>query len=254
MLFRSWSADSSHDACVINGNLANSDIPENSVDAIITDPPYGSNVQYLELSHFWFPWNRDLYEIDDPAFDQEAISNRKKDFEGAKDMVDYEENLYSVFQKSYQVLKPGGVLTLTFNNKDMGAWLALLISIFRSGYNLNPKEIYFQDGVKNYKQTAHTRTEGSPYGDFIYVFRKPIREVKLKKVFRIEDFIEQMDHIFLQPNPEGSLSLHRYENQRERFIESISIIQSFSANLLTREDKEKLFKHFGKKYLDAFYG
>ena len=249
-----WSADSSHDAYVINGNLANSEIPENSVDAIITDPPYGSNVQYLELSHFWFPWNRDLYEIEDPAFDQEAISNRKKNFEGAKDMVDYEENLYSVFQKSYQVLKPGGVLTLTFNNKDMGAWLALLISIFRSGYNLNPEEIYFQDGVKNYKQTAHTRTEGSPYGDFIYVFRKPIQEVKLKKVPRIEDFIEKMDHIFLQPNSEESLLLGRYENQRERFIESISIIQSLSTNLLTREDKENLFKHFGKKYLDAFYG
>jgi len=206
------------------------------------------------LSHFWFPWNRDLYEIEDPAFDQEAISNRKKNFEGAKDMVDYEENLYSVFQKSYHVLKPGGVLTLTFNNKDMGAWLALLISIFRSGYNLNPEEIYFQDGVKNYKQTAHTRTEGSPYGDFIYVFRKPIQEVKLKKVPRIDDFIEKMDHIFLQPNSEDSLLLGRYESQRERFIESISIIQSLSTNLLTREDKENLFKHFGKKYLDAFYG
>jgi len=63
-----------------------------------------------------------------------------------------------------------------------------------------------------------------------------------------------MDHIFLQPNSEESLLLGRYENQRERFIESISIIQSLSTNLLTREDKENLFKHFGKKYLDAFYG
>ena len=249
-----WSAECSHDAYVINGNLAHSEIPANTVDAIITDPPYGSNVQYLELSHFWFPWNRDLYEIKDPAFDQEAISNRKKNFEGAKDMVDYEENLYSVFQKSYHVLKPGGVLTLTFNNKDMRAWLALLISIFRSGYSLNPEEIYFQDGVKNYKQTAHTRTEGSPYGDFIYVFRKPIQDVKLKKVPRLDDFIKKMDQIFLEPNSEDSLLLGRYENQRERFIVSISIIQSLSTNLLTREDKEKLFKHFDKKYLDAFYG
>jgi hypothetical protein len=249
-----WSADSSHNAYVINGNLANSEIPENSVDAIITDPPYGSNVQYLELSHFWLPWNKDLYEIEDPAFDQEAISNRKKNFEGAKDMVSYEENLYSVFQKSYHVLKPGGVLTLTFNNKDMGAWLALLISIFRSGYNLNPEEIYFQDGVKNYKQTAHTRTEGSPYGDFIYVFRKPIQEVKLKKVPRIDDFFEKMDQIFLQPNSKDSLLLGRNESQRKRFIESISIIQSLSTNLLTRKDKENLFKHFSKKYLDAYYG
>jgi DNA modification methylase len=52
-------------------------IQDNSIDLVLTDPPYGSNVQYLELSHFWFPWNRDLYEIEDPAFDQEAISNRK---------------------------------------------------------------------------------------------------------------------------------------------------------------------------------
>lgn len=249
-----WKGDSDYEAHVINGNLANSDIPENSVDAIITDPPYGSNVQYLELSHFWFPWNKDLYEISDPAFDQEAVSNRKKNFEGAKDMVDYEENLHSVFQKSYHVLKPGGVLTLTFNNKDMGAWLALLISIFRSGYTLSPDEIYFQDGVKNYKQTAHTRTDGSPYGDFIYVFRKPNKKNKLKNQIKLVDFMKCMDQIFLQTNLKNSDSLGRYESQRERFIEAISLIQDVSTNPLSREDKERLFKHFNKKYLDAFYG
>lgn len=249
-----WKGDSDYEAHVINGNLANSDIPENSVDAIITDPPYGSNVQYLELSHFWFPWNKDLYEISNPAFDQEAVSNRKKNFEGAKDMVDYEENLHSVFQKSYHVLKPGGVLTLTFNNKDMGAWLALLISIFRSGFILSPDEIYFQDGVKNYKQTAHTRTDGSPYGDFIYVFRKPNKKNKLKNQIKLVDFMKCMDQIFLQTNLKDSDSLGRYESQKERFIEAISLIQDVSTNPLSREDKERLFKHFNKKYLDAFYG
>jgi hypothetical protein len=169
-------------------------------------------------------------------------------------MVDYEENLYSVFQKSFYVLKPGGVLTLTFNNKDMGAWLALLISIFRSGYSLNPEEIYFQDGVKNYKQTAHTRTEGSPYGDFIYVFRKLTVKSQVSNVLQLNEFIEKMDQIFLKSRQESAPLLGRYESQRARFIESISIIQSFSSNPLTRVDKQNLFKHFGKKYLDSFYG
>jgi hypothetical protein len=249
-----FSTDSNANAFVINGNLAESKIPDCLVDAIITDPPYGSNVQYLELSHFWFPWNKDLYEVEIPAFHQEAVSNRKSNFEGAKGMVDYEENLQAVFQKSFQVLKPGGVLTLTFNNKDMGAWLALLISIFRSGFSLNPDEIYFQDGVKNYKQTAHTRTEGSPYGDFIYVFRKPIENPKLSKALSLDDFIKEMDQIFLKFELPESNSLGRYESQRIRFINSISLIQSLSMNRLTREDKNRLFKHFNKKYLDAFYG
>jgi DNA modification methylase len=249
-----WTQSGDKSAYIINGNLAESEIPENSVDAIITDPPYGSNVQYLELSHFWFPWNKDMYEVRDPNFEQEAVSNRKKNFDGAKTMVDYEKNLNTVFQKSYQVLKPGGVLTLTFNNKDMGAWLALLISIFRSGYTLSPGEIYFQDGVKNYKQTAHTRTDGSPYGDFIYVFRKPLKEVKLKRVPEIQEFIMKMDNIFLDDSDTSNTTTDRYENQRDRFIRSISLIHSISTDLLTRENKESLFKHFDKKYLESFYG
>ena len=39
---------------VKTGTVANAGIPSDSIDAVITDPPYGSNVQYLELSHFWY--------------------------------------------------------------------------------------------------------------------------------------------------------------------------------------------------------
>lgn len=75
-----------------NNSVAHTDIPANSIDAIITDPPYGSNVQYLELSHFWYVWNKDLYN-NTPDFSQEAVANRKKGFKGAKSMYDYENNL-----------------------------------------------------------------------------------------------------------------------------------------------------------------
>jgi hypothetical protein len=48
------------------------------------------------------------------------------------------------------------------------------MSILRSGFRYSPGNIVFQDGVKNYKQTAHTRFDGSPFGDFVYVFTKPL--------------------------------------------------------------------------------
>ena len=246
-----WIKDENYSAYIINGNLAESELPSNSVDAIITDPPYGSNVQYLELSHFWFPWNMDLYDVSVPNFRQEAISNRKKNFDGAKSMLEYEENLHAVFQKSYQVLRPGGIMSLTFNNKDMGAWLALLISIFKCGFTLSQEEIYFQDGVKNYKQTSHTRTEGSPYGDFIYIFRKPKRKARLKKIPSINQFILEMDGIFLFAT--RSSVEDRYEAQLRCFTRSIDLIKSISTISLSRKDKDIIFTHFHKKYLGVFF-
>jgi DNA modification methylase len=147
-----------------------------SVDAVITDPPYGSNVQYLELSHFWFPWNSDIYQNPKMDLKSEAVVNRKVGFEGAKGYVDYEDNLFRVFSSSFAALKPQGSLALTFNNKDLRAWVALIMSILRPGFRYTPESIVFQDGVKNYKQTAHTRFDGSPFGDFVYVFTKPAAE------------------------------------------------------------------------------
>lgn len=153
------------------GSISTLEIEANSVDAVITDPPYGSNVQYAELSHFWFPWNRDLYKSD-ANFVSEAVVNRKQNFVGAKGYLEYESSLTKVFSASYRALKPRGILALTFNNKDLRAWVALLVSITRAGFNYVPNSVYFQDGVANYRQTAHTRFEGSPFGDFVYIFEK----------------------------------------------------------------------------------
>lgn len=156
-----------------SGPIETLNLAPNSVDAVITDPPYGSNVQYLELSHFWHPWNKDLYHNPNPDSKSEAVVNRKDGFAGAKGYSEYEENLYRVFASSFQALRPGGSLALTFNNKDLRAWVALIMSILRSGFRYTPASIVFQDGVHNYKQTAHTRFAGSPFGDFVYVFSKP---------------------------------------------------------------------------------
>jgi DNA modification methylase len=149
------------------GVLSDLKLKSASVDAVITDPPYGSNVQYLELSHFWYIWNKDLYSapID---MSKEAVVNRKKTIKNAKSYKTYEDSLCAVFTESHRILKDGGKIVMTFNNKDLKAWLALLISLFRSGFHFEKGGITFQDGVSNYRHTAHTKAAGSPYGDFVY--------------------------------------------------------------------------------------
>lgn len=232
-----------------NKPVAYTDIPDNSIDAIITDPPYGSNVQYLELSHFWYVWNKDIYEKI-PNFELEAISNRKKGFTGAKTMYDYEQNLYKVFLKSFQVLKPNRFMVLTFNNKDVSAWLGLLISIFKSGFTLSKNGLFFQDGVKNYKQTAHTKAEGSPYGDFIYSFQKNESSKELKDYQSEVEFSNDLDNIFKQylTNEEKN----KNELILDMFLNAIPLIESFAKTYL-KKNNHNLYAKFKKDYFNQLY-
>ncbi|HAO22112.1 MAG TPA: hypothetical protein DCQ37_17585, partial [Desulfobacteraceae bacterium] len=42
---------------ILNQSSHELPLPDNSVDAVITDPPFGGNVQYSELSNFWWVWS-----------------------------------------------------------------------------------------------------------------------------------------------------------------------------------------------------
>ncbi len=230
-----------------NAPVGHTDIPDDSIDAIITDPPYGSNVQYLELSHFWYPWNQDLYERY-PIFELEAVANRKKGFTGAKSQYDYEDNLYEVFKNAYRVLKPSRYLSLTFNNKDICSWLALLFSIFKAKFTFD--NMYFQDGVKNYRQTAHTKAKGSPYGDFIYVFKKSEGPI-IKEYTSEEEFIKDIDNIFLKDI--NCSDGNRNEIILQMFTDAIPLIDAFAKTYLSRHESHNLYEHFNKRYLAKLY-
>jgi putative DNA methylase len=232
-----------------NRSVVDLDLPKNSISACITDPPYGSNVQYLELSHFWYPWNRDLYKVE-PDFKSEAVSNRKKNFSGAKSMHDYEENLYKVFSKVFDVLRPDGYMVLTFNNKNISAWLALLFSIFRAGFTLEKDGIYFQDGVKNYKQTSHTKAEGSPYGDFIYVFKKGIKKFEKHKHQDEKLFWNDLHLIFTKHFIK--MESGRNDLIKKMFLETMPSIEQFSKTYLLN-NKHNLYATLKKDYFDHLY-
>lgn len=232
------------------------EVPENFLDAIITDPPYGSNVQYLELSHFWFPWNKDIYGTNSsPDFAKEAVANRKSNFIGAKDFKDYEQNLFLVFRQCYKALKPEKYLVFTFNNKDIRAWLALLIAIFRAGFVFEPDGLIYQNGVENYKQTSHTKSKGSPYGDFIHIFQKTEQPMYKESQPKSEmEFFSDLDTIFSKhlwelENKAGD----RNELITRMFSEVIPMVQNFVNSSEFDVEKSNIYSVFGKEYLESLH-
>jgi putative DNA methylase len=152
------------------------DLEDNSIDLVLTDPPYGSYLNYGELSGFWLCWLRRLY----PPMkgkkiinELEAITSRKVHQDNYKTFADYQADLERVFAECFRVLKPNHYLVFTFNNKEPEAWLALLRAVKRAGFHLPKGGVLFQDGVEEYKRTIALRRNGAIHGDFIYSFFKP---------------------------------------------------------------------------------
>ena len=179
------------DYMVLNQSSSSLPLPDKSIDAVITDPPYGSNVQYGELSSFWNIWYKAYRNLDNFIYnDEEAVSNRKKCFKGAKDISFYGNMLYSIFKECNRVLKDDGCLVFTFNNKDINVWIQLLRAAVNAGFTIPDGGIIYQDFVKEYKNTSHLHYSGNIHGDFIYTFVKgSIKKDEKINIERIEDYL-----------------------------------------------------------------
>lgn len=154
-------------------------IPNNTVDVVITDPPFGGNVQYAELSDFWMVWLQNYLNTNGVIDNSlEAIQTRHTGFETAKDETHYENMLYRIFKECHRVLKKDGYMVLTFHNKDIDVWMSLHRAANRAGFRLPTEEesenrgILYQPPIQNYTQTFHTKAIGSMLGDFILSFKR----------------------------------------------------------------------------------
>ncbi|MBL7074545.1 hypothetical protein ISS37_04815 [candidate division KSB1 bacterium] len=142
-------------------------IGDGRVDAVITDPPYGGNVNYGELADYWSVWHRfngsGLTEKS-----EEVIINKHQ----RKRLLDYKELLEKVFSECYRVLKPNSVAVVTFNNRDLGIVAAFVRAVTRAGFNLHPEGLLYQPPIRAYTTTFHAKELGSFTGDFIFTLYK----------------------------------------------------------------------------------
>lgn len=174
---------------ILTGSSADLPFPSESVDIIVTDPPYGANVNYGELSDYWTIWFRDGKLIDKK---EEIIVNRTQ----AKKEEDYQRLLHSVFKECYRVLKPERCLVSTFNSRDLGIVASFVIAASNAGFVLHPDGLLYQNPIRAYTTTFHAMQIGAFVGDFVFTFvkvrqdtqRVPARE----ELSRINKYVESL--------------------------------------------------------------
>lgn len=100
-------------------------VPNNSVDYIFTDPPFGGNLNYSELSYIWESWLK-VKTNNIP----EAIMNTAQN----KNLSEYQDLMTRCFCEYYRILKPNRWITIEFHNSKNSVWNAIQQGLQYAGF------------------------------------------------------------------------------------------------------------------------
>lgn len=120
-------------------------LPDDSVAAVITDPPYYSAIPYADLSDFFYSWlarslgrvHPDLFRQDRSPKDDECVSlSHRAAMYRHKDSKWFEEMMHKACLESRRVTKPTGVGVFVFANKETSGWEAMLAALISAGWTV----------------------------------------------------------------------------------------------------------------------
>ncbi len=104
------------------------DIPDNSVDLVVTDPPLNDNVHYSQLADFFYYW---LKQMLDPS---PANTTRSEGEVQDTDPLRFTAKLTSVFAECARVLRDKGLLVFTYHHSRHEGWTAVHRAIRHAGF------------------------------------------------------------------------------------------------------------------------
>ena len=107
------------------GTTASLGLPDDSVDYVFTDPPFGENIYYADLNFLVESWHRVLTNAA-----PEAIVDRFK----GKGLPEYQRLMQRCFEEYRRVLKPGRWITIVFHNSRNAVWTAIQEALLAAGF------------------------------------------------------------------------------------------------------------------------
>ena len=153
---------------------------DESIDLIVTDPPFGGLVHYSELSDYFYVWMRaalkqrypEIFGSEYTPKAMEAVSNRAREPDDPDGF--YQRLLTACWRESHRILKPGGMLAFTFHHSEDAPWVAVLEALFDAGFFLQATYPIRSDETKGEGEFGAKTIEF----DIIHVCRKRMEEPK----------------------------------------------------------------------------
>ena len=112
--------------CVVTASTTESvGIPDDTVDYIFTDPPFGENIYYADLNFLVESW----HGVRTNAVPEAIVDRFKK-----KGLTDYQHLMQRCFAEYRRVLKPGRWMTVVFHNSRNAVWNAIQEAMLAAGF------------------------------------------------------------------------------------------------------------------------
>lgn len=110
------------------GDSACTDLVDESVDLVVTDPPFFDNVHYSQLADFFYYWlNQVLLVSDSPTT---RAANEVQDTNSES----FTKKLTSVFSECRRVLRPDGLFIFTYHHSRHEGWTSVHRAIRHAGF------------------------------------------------------------------------------------------------------------------------
>ena len=123
--FKKAIPSSKRETVVTTQSLASALLPENSVDYVFIDPPFGDNLPYAELNFLWEAWLRVFTHAG-----QDAIVSKK----WKKTLNVYTNMMSACLRQVYRMLKPNRWITVEFHNSKNSVWTAIQEALGQAGF------------------------------------------------------------------------------------------------------------------------
>lgn len=115
------------------GDSGSTDLPNSSVDVVLTDPPFFDNVHYSELADFFHVWQRHI--LGEDGFRKNNSTRSKLEVQSAN-ADEFTDRLSGVWKEAYRVLKDDGLLAFTYHHSRSEGWRSILRALMHAGFQI----------------------------------------------------------------------------------------------------------------------
>jgi hypothetical protein len=156
-------------ALLRRGALTEEQLPADTVDLVLTDPPFFANVQYGQLMEFCYAWLRRLapesrhFTVSSASTEHDAVGG-----EGV-DVTEFARRLAAVYTAAANALKSGGAFVFTYHHNSPEAYAPLVLACLDAG--LVATRLYACPSEMRASKHIHARNAATVDG--VFVLRKP---------------------------------------------------------------------------------
>lgn len=158
----------------VSYDLASADklahLADSSIDYVFTDPPFGSNIFYSDMSLFHEAWLGRLTDYKSEA----VVHTTGKKKSGSEER--YQRLLQKSFGEAWRVLKPGKHLSVVFGNSSGRIWGMVQRSLRDAGFKSAPVHVAILDKGQRSVKGLNSGSEGVVTVDLILTVQKPLHD------------------------------------------------------------------------------